>query len=55
MKDNKKYEIEAICEECGRKAPIDFENSTSSQLAYKTDKPCKCGGRFKNALAEIKK
>lgn len=41
-----KKKIVCICEKCGKTAPIDYEKSTRYWFAYKTDKPCQCGGKF---------
>lgn len=34
------------CNKCGKTAPIDKKKSSKDWTVYKTDKPCKCGGKF---------
>ena len=34
------------CSKCGKVAPINYDKSTAKFIIYKTDEPCKCGGKW---------
>ena len=52
MKPKVKWSDILICDKCGKKMPIDKENSTSEcWVVYKTE--CECGGKSKVKLEEM--
>lgn len=36
----------AICERCGKVAPVDEKLSTPNWTVYRTKEPCECGGKY---------
>lgn len=35
-----------VCEDCGTVAPVIKEMSSQNWKVYRTNEPCKCGGKF---------
>ena len=45
-----KLEIVLVCDNCGKRPPIDEEKSNENWVVYITSSPCECGGHWRHKI-----